>query len=157
MHGPRRDVLRAFAGAVAARLLAPISLLAPSFAFAAWPKAAFDATSSTDVLEQLYKGRTPQLSDAVQLTAPDIAENGSVVPVTVSTSLKGVKTITLIAEENPRALVAQHTLSSRVSVPLSVRMRLGKTQNVVALVETDDGKLHKAAKQVKVTLGGCGG
>jgi sulfur-oxidizing protein SoxY len=157
MQVQRRGVLGALAGALSHRLLAPLTLFAPSIAWSAWPKAAFDATSPAEALNHLFKGETAEASDAIQITAPDIAENGSVVPVTVQTSLKGVKSVTLLAEENPRALVAQHTLSPRAAVPLSVRMRLGKSQNIVALVETEDGKLLKASKQVKVTLGGCGG
>jgi len=157
MQTHRRSVLRALAGLLFVRLPASLALLAPLRALAAWPKAAFDASSSADVLDQLFKGKTVQSSDAVQLEAPDIAENGSVVPVTVQTSLKGVKTVTVLAEQNPRVLVAQYSLSARSAAPVSFRLRLGKTQDVVAIVETEDGKLHKASKNVKVSLGGCGG
>ncbi len=159
MRTSRRRVLSAATGLTALRLmpLAVGALAAPAARAATWPKQAFDATTVDDAIRQLFDGKTAQSSDRIQLTAPDIAENGSVVPVTVATTLTGVNSVTLLAEGNPRALIAQHQFGERSAAPVSVRVRLGKTQNIVALVATADGNLHSAARQVKVTLGGCGG
>lgn len=124
---------------------------------AAWPAKAFEATATADAVEQLFPGRKPQASDGVQITAPEIAENGTVVPITVTTTLAGARSITLMADGNPRALAAQHHFGPRSSGPVTVRIRLAKSQNIVALVATADGKLYSSTRQIKVTLGGCGG
>lgn len=125
-------------------------------AWAAWPKAAFDAQQTKDVVAELYGGRPIEPSDFVQIRAPEIAENGTVVPVTVTSTLPGVESITVIAEENPRPLVSRFKLSKQVVPRVSTRMKLAKTQNITAVVEAN-GKLLKATRQIKVTIGGCGG
>lgn len=162
MKMTRRRALRGAAGAATLRLLpgglaAGLSFGSAGALAAPWPKLAFDATTRDEAFKQLFQSKTPEPSNAVQLTAPEIAENGSVVPVTVATSLSGVQTITLLAPGNPRVLMAQYAFGPRGNGPVSVRVRLGKSQDIVAIVATADGKLHSAAKPVKVTLGGCGG
>jgi sulfur-oxidizing protein SoxY len=90
------------------------------------------------------------------LIAPDFAENGAVVPVTVSSTLSNVEAISIIASNNPSPLTSTYVLTS-ASVPfVSTRIKLGKTSNVMAVVKAD-GKLYSASKEVKVTIGGCGG
>lgn len=156
----RRTALQRAAHAAALKW-APAGMAALAWsagpAQAAWPAMAFEATAPADALKQLFPGVTPQASEGVQIIAPEIAENGTVVPITVTTTLAGARTITLLAEGNPRALVAQHAFGPRSSGPVTVRIRLAKSQNIVALVATADGKLHSSARQIKVTLGGCGG
>lgn len=134
---------------------AAMALLGPLRAFAAWPKAAFEAKTSKEALESLLGG-TPEPSSAVQLIAPEIAENGGVVPISVQTDLKNVESVTLIAEENPRPLVASFKFGKFASPAVATRIKLGKTQNVVAVVKAQ-GKLYSASRQIKVTVGGCGG
>ena len=95
-------------------------------------------------------------SDEIKLKAPDIAENGAVVPVTVSSSMGNVEAISIIAEANPGPLTSTYALSSASEAFVSTRIRLAKTGNVVAVVKAD-GKLYSASKEVKVTIGGCGG
>lgn len=162
MKMTRRRAMRGAVGAGALRLLPGglgVGLLcgAATTVAAPWPRSAFDATTRDDVLRLLFRDKTPVPSNAIQLTVPEIAENGSVVPVTVATSLSGVRTITLLAPGNPRVLMGQYVLGARGHAPVSVRVRLGKSQDIVAIVGTADGKLHSAVKPVKVTLGGCGG
>jgi sulfur-oxidizing protein SoxY len=154
----RRTAMQRAGQALALKWL-PLGLTAwaAGTAHAAWPAAAFEATATADALKQLFPALKPHASDAVQISAPEIAENGAVVPVTVTTTLPGAKTITLLADGNPRALLAQHTFGPRSSGPVTVRIRLAKTQNIVAALATADGQLLTSSRQIKVTLGGCGG
>lgn len=146
----RRSFLQ-FALTAAAVVAGPIRA-----AWAAWPKAAFEAQQTKDVVAALFGGRTPEASDAVQIRAPEIAENGTVVPITVTSTLPEVSGITIIAEENPRPLVASFKLSKQAVPRVSTRMKLAKTQKITAVVE-GGGKLLMASREIKVTIGGCGG
>jgi len=104
----------------------------------------------------LFGSDAAEASDAIKIKAPDIAENGAVVPITIETGMADVKNIALIAAENSTPLVADFQLSAD-SVPfVSTRIKMGKTGDVVAVVKAG-GKLHSARKSVKVTIGGCGG
>jgi sulfur-oxidizing protein SoxY len=95
-------------------------------------------------------------SDAIKIKAPDIAENGAVVPVSVSTDMAGVESIALLAEGNNTPLVATFMLGEGAVADVSTRIKMGKTSDVIAVVKSG-GKLHSARKSVKVTIGGCGG
>ena len=130
--------------------------LVPLRAFAAWPKAAFDAKTPKDLTDTLFKNMPVEKSDAITLLAPDLAENGGVVPITVSTTLKDVETITILAEENPRTLTSTYKLGKRVAAGVSVRVKLAKTQNVTAIV-VSQGKAYSATRRITVSVGGCGG
>jgi sulfur-oxidizing protein SoxY len=95
-------------------------------------------------------------SDAIKLKAPDIAENGAVVPVTVSSTLGNVTAISIIASANQSPLTSSFQLTSVCEAFVSTRIKMGKTADVIAVVKAD-GKLYSATKEVKVTIGGCGG
>ena len=95
-------------------------------------------------------------SDAVKLKAPDIAENGAVVPITVSSTLDNVEGISIIATSNPAPLTSTYVMTSNSEPYVSTRIKMAKTGDVIAVVKAD-GKLHSATKEVKVTIGGCGG
>jgi sulfur-oxidizing protein SoxY len=95
-------------------------------------------------------------SDAINIKAPDIAENGAVVPITISTDMEGIESIALIAEKNPVPLVASFDLGTGAQGFVATRIKMGKTGDVVAVVKSG-GKLYSARKGVKVTIGGCGG
>ena len=95
-------------------------------------------------------------SDAVKLRTPDIAENGAVVPVTVSTDLPDVQSISLIVDANPNPLSASFDLTPDAMAEVSFRVKMGKSSKVRALVKTSD-KVYMATNEVKVTIGGCGG
>ena len=140
--------------AVVAGLLAGAGLF-PQYAFAT-SKAAFDAKNVADVVKALG-GATPVLSKDVTLTAPDIAENGAVVPLGAATSLPGIKHLLILVEKNPSALVAIFNVTDSVDANFSTRAKMGQSSDVYAVAITNDGKALFSKKEVKVTLGGCGG
>ena len=123
---------------------------------AAWPKSAFEAKSVNDALNGVYSSDLAPASDAIKVDAPDIAENGAVVPVTIETSLKNVESITILSEKNQTPLVASFNMTPKTEGYISTRIKMGQTSNVIAVVKAD-GKLYSARKEVKVTIGGCGG
>ena len=149
----RRQTLKQ--SAVVAGLLAGTGLF-PQYAFA-FNKAAFDAKSLNDALKALGANGAPQASDAVSLTAPDIAENGAVVPLAIASTLPDVKQLVLLVEKNPSALVASFKVTPEVEANFVTRAKMGESSDVYAIAITADGKAHYAKKEVKVTLGGCGG
>jgi len=118
--------------------------------------AAFDAKSLADVMKALGAG-APVVSRDVLITGPDIAENGAVVPVGVSTALPGVKRLLLLVEKNPSVLSAIFEVTDAVEANLSTRVKMGQSSNVFAVAIMTDAKVLYAVKEVKVTLGGCGG
>ena len=131
--------------------------LTPQAAHAAWPKAAFEAKTTKEVLAVMFPNSTPQKSDALTLVAPELAENGTVVPVTVQSSLANVESITVLADGNPRALVATFALGKRAQAPITVRMKLAKSQDIIAVAKVADGKTYMASRPIRVSIGGCGG
>ncbi len=140
--------------AAVATLLAGTGLF-PQYAFA-FNKAAFDAKSIAEVAKALG-GSTPVASNDVTLTAPDIAENGAVVPLGAATSLAGVKHLLILVEKNPSALVAIFNVTDSIDANFATRAKMGQSSDVYAVAITNDGKALFAKKEVKVTLGGCGG
>lgn len=123
---------------------------------AAWNAAAFDAKSMADLTKALGM-QAPSLSKDIALQAPDIAENGAVVPVGASSTLPGVKRLMLLVEKNPAILVASFDLTDSVDSAISTRVKMGQSSNVFAVAVMADGRTLFAVKEVKVTLGGCGG
>ena len=119
-----------------------------------WNKAAFEGKSLDDVFKILGAG-SPDKSGAITLNAPDIAENGAVVPVGIVTTLKAEQ-MAILVEKNPSALAAQFYIPAGTEPFVTTRIKMGQTSNVYALVKAD-GKWSMAVKEVKVTLGGCGG
>jgi sulfur-oxidizing protein SoxY len=148
----RRNALKK--SAVVAGLLATTGLF-PQFAFA-FNKAAFDAKSVADALKALGAG-APVESKDVTVTGPDIAENGSVVPVGVATTLSGVKSLLIMVEKNPATLTALFNVTDSVEPAFQARVKMGQSSDVYAIAVMNDGKVLFAKKEVKVTLGGCGG
>lgn len=149
----RRDFLSLLgkgAGAVAA------IVTFPGIVWAKRNEEAFVATALDNAVNLRYPGLASVDSDMITLTAPAIAENGAVVPISVKTSLPNVKSISLFVEKNPRPLVASFELGPANIPDVSIRVRMGQTTNLIAMVESD-GILYKAQKEVKVTIGGCGG
>jgi sulfur-oxidizing protein SoxY len=135
--------------------MAGASLL-PLSAGAAWDSTAFDAKSMADVLKALGAG-APVESKDITIIGPDIAENGAVVPVGVSTALPGAKRLMLLVEKNPTVLAAAFDVSDAVDANFSTRVKMGQSSNVYAVALMRDGKVLFAQKEIKVTLGGCGG
>lgn len=149
----RRDALRNSA-AVLGMLMA--AGLLPQAAQAAYNKTAFDAKTVADVLKAMGAS-APAESKDVTLTAPDIAENGAVVPLGAATTLPNVKQMLVLVEKNPNTLVAAFTVNEALDANFLTRAKLGQSSDVYAVAITNDGKAFYAKKEVKVTLGGCGG
>jgi sulfur-oxidizing protein SoxY len=120
-----------------------------------YPEDAFRQKNVGDAIKALY-GRDHEASDKIKLDAPEIAENGGVVPIAVTTSLPNVTSIAFIVAENPSALAASYRIPEGTVPAVANRLKMAKSSNVVALVESG-GKLYSATKEVKVTVGGCGG
>jgi len=120
-----------------------------------YPEDAFKQKSEADAIKLLY-GRTAVPSDKVKLDAPEIAENGAVVPVSVSTTLADVTSISFLVADNPNALAASYRIPPGTMPSVANRLKMAKTSNVTAIVEAG-GKLYSATREVKVTVGGCGG
>jgi sulfur-oxidizing protein SoxY len=129
--------------------------LFPQFAFA-FNKSAFDAKSVADAVKA-YGASAPAESKDVTLTAPDIAENGAVVPMAVASTLPNLKHLLVLVEKNPSALVAKFDVSDAVEPNFATRAKMGQTSDVYAVAITKDNKAFFTKKEVKVTLGGCGG
>ena len=121
----------------------------------AWNKAAFEAKTLDEAVKALG-GAAPAQSADIAITAPDIAENGAVVPVAVTSKIPNTQGIYVLVEKNPSALAAGFTLPAGTEPTISTRIKMGQTSNVHAVVKADN-KFFVATKEVKVTLGGCGG
>ena len=148
----RRETLRQ--SLAVAGLLGATGLF-PQYAFA-FTKSAFEAKNVNDAVKA-YGASAPVESKDVTLTAPDIAENGAVVPMAVASSLPNVKHLLVMVEKNPNTLVAKFDVSDAVEPAFSTRAKMGQTSDVYAVAITNDNKAYFAKKEVKVTLGGCGG
>jgi sulfur-oxidizing protein SoxY len=153
----RRLVLRG-AGSVALAGLGIVSFGVPTGLAAAndkYPEDAFKQKDNKEAIRLLY-GRTAEPSDKIKLDAPEIAENGAVVPISVSTSLADVTSIAFVVPENPNVLAAYYKIPQGTMPNVANRLKMAKTSNVIVIVEAG-GKLFSATKEVKVTVGGCGG
>ena len=131
-------------------------LLAPQAVMAAWPTAAFEAKSIEDALGASLGGKQTAASDDIKIKAPDIAENGAVVPVSISTGMADVESVALLSAGNDSPMVAQFVMGAGGMPDVSTRIKMAKTGDVVAVVKAG-GKLYANRKSVKVTIGGCGG
>lgn len=153
----RRSFLKATLATGAASVAVSAGLLTPSTVLASWNKAAFESKSMEDALKGIFGSSDAANSGDVKLTAPAIAENGAVTPVQVDASgMSGVESIALVATKNPTPLVCKYDFSGAAQGFVSTRIRMGSTQNVMAVVKAG-GKLYKAEQEVRVTIGGCGG
>jgi sulfur-oxidizing protein SoxY len=151
----RRKALKTGGGLGLLGLLAAVGLIRPGFAASEGGKSAFEAKTLEETLKALGV-TTPASSDAVQLTVPEIAENGAVVPVTVASSLANTEEIHILVEKNPNALAANFVFPKGTEGFVTTRVKMKETSMVVALVKAD-GKFYRVSKEVKVTAGGCGG
>ncbi len=152
----RRTFLKGSLASSAVAVAAGAGLLTPGSVLAAWPKAAFEAKKVDDALSNLFGSADNTPSGDIKIKAPDIAENGAVVPVSISTSIAGVESIAVIASKNGTPLAANFILGSGAKADVSTRIKMGKTSDIIAVVKAG-GKAYSARKNVKVTIGGCGG
>lgn len=133
-------------------LLATITGFTKSI-FAEWSLESF-ATTAYDEAYAIVTGGTEPQEAGISIDAPEIASNGATVPVTISTDLENVKSISILIEKNPRPYISTFFMNDQIEPSISVRVKMRETSNVVAIVETADGKFI-AKQSVKVTVGGC--
>ncbi|MFP5406015.1 MAG: thiosulfate oxidation carrier protein SoxY [Gammaproteobacteria bacterium] len=156
MNHSRRTTLQAASGAGLYAALVSIGLLKPGLASAeAFDRAAFQAKGAADTLKALGAADASQSTDVV-ITSPDIAENGAVVPVAIRSNLPKTDRMALVVDKNPNGLAAAYDILEDALPEVSMRIKMGESSDVVALVRAD-GKYYLARKEIKVTLGGCGG
>ncbi|TVP92805.1 MAG: thiosulfate oxidation carrier protein SoxY [Thioalkalivibrio sp.] len=130
-------------------------LLAPSKLLAAWPSDAFQSLPFEDSLEAAL-GTTEMPEGEIEITAPEIAENGMVVPVTVETGMSDVSEMALFVVENGSPLTSKYILGAGAVPMFATRIKMGESSDVVATVKSN-GTWYSATREVKVTIGGCGG
>ncbi len=152
----RRVFLKGSMAAGVAGVAVSAGLLAPQAVLAAWNEKAFHAKKVDEALSNLMGSAASTPSGDIKVKAPDIAENGAVVPVTVSTSIGGVESIAILAANNPSPLAAAFDMGKGAQGYVATRIKMGKTGDVIAVVKAG-GKMYSARKGVKVTIGGCGG
>ena len=157
MDRKRRQVLKSGGGVTLLTLIAAAGWFRPGDAAAqSWNKAAFDTKSMIDTMKALGGGEPVQSKDIVFFQTPDIAENGAVVPVGVTSNIPNTESIAVLIEKNPNMLAAVFDIPPGTEPSISTRVKMGQSSNIYALVKAD-GKYFVAAKDVKVTIGGCGG
>ena len=156
MNSKRRIFIKGSLTASAIGVAVGAGLLTPRAVLAKWPESSFNAEGFDAAMKAATGGGKPSDSGDITVKAPDIAENGAVVPITVSSTLAGVSSIAILVEKNARPMTASYDLGEGTEAFISNRIKMGKTSNVVAVVKAE-GKLYQAKKSVKVTIGGCGG
>ena len=157
MNSGRRSVLKSASGLAVMGLAVMAGLIKPGSAWAQqWNKAAFDTKSLNDTVKALGGASAAESKDIQFVNTPDIAENGAVVPFTIVSKIPKTESMSLLVEKNPNTLAASFTIPEGTDPWINTRVKMGQSSNVFALVKAD-GKYYYATKEVKVTLGGCGG
>ena len=156
MIEPSRRTILKYAGAIGALAMGLVTgLVKPSNAVAAqWNKAGFESRAMADAMKALGAGNPAESKD-ILITAPEIAENGAVVPVAILSKIPNTQQISIIAEKNPRPLMATFDVANGSEGYVSTRIKMGETSNVWAVVKAD-GNFFAAKREVKITVGGCG-
>ncbi len=152
----RRTFLKGTLATSTVAIAASAGMLSPRNVLAAWPKSAFEAKSVDSALNSLLGSSATSASGDIKIKAPDIAENGAVVPVTITTSIANVESISIVTKNNGTPLAANFNMASNAKGFISTRIKMGKTSDVVAVIKAG-GKSFTAEKNIKVTIGGCGG
>jgi sulfur-oxidizing protein SoxY len=156
MNRGRRQALQQGGGATLLALVAAAGWLPATARAQSWNKAAFDTKTMAETMQAFGGGEPLQSKDIVFSQTPDIAENGAVVPVGIASSIPKTESIAILVEKNPNMLAAVFDIPPGTDPAISTRVKMGQSSNIVALVKAD-GKYYMASKEVKVTLGGCGG
>lgn len=125
--------------------------------FAEWREELFSHKDLSSVMSLLTNETNPSESDKINIKAPEIAENGAVVPITVNTTIDNVKNIAIIVDNNPSPLTSSYKINPALEAYVSTRVKMAKTSNIIALVSTTNNEFFTASKGIKVTIGGCGG
>jgi len=156
MNTNRRSFIKSSAAAGAFGVAVSAGLITPRAVMAAWPKAAFAATDTNEAIKGALGSSDTTASSDIMLKAPEIAENGAVVPITVTSKIAGTESITLLISKNPTPLTATFNMGKGAEGFVSTRVKMSKTSDLVVVVKAN-GKLFSTKKEVKVTIGGCGG
>lgn len=150
----RRRVLKTGGGFGLLGILAAVGLVQPGTAWAERNIPAFDAKTMNEALDAMGVV-SPESSTAIHLTAPETAENGAFVPVTVTSSLPHTEQISILVDKNPSMLSANFILPEGTEGFITTRIKMGQTATVIVLVKAG-GKFYRASREVKVVQGGCG-
>ena len=156
MNQNRRVLLKGSLAAGAVDAAVSVRLLSPKAVMAAWSKEAFEAKDVNAAMTGSMGSANAAASDKIKLKAPDIAENGAVVPITVTSNIDGTTHMSILVANNNTPLTSTYELGPTTEAYISTRVKMGKTSDVIAVVKAD-GKLFSTKKEVKVTIGGCGG
>ena len=156
MDHKRRILLKSSLAASATGMAISAGLLTPKSVLAAWNSAAFDAKDVNAALTGVFGSADVMDSDKIKLKAPDVAENGASVTITVDSKLAKTETISIIVSNNGTPLSATFNLGAKTEGFITTNIKMGKSSDVIAVVKAD-GKLYSTKQQVKVTIGGCGG
>ena len=156
MNTKRRSFIKNSAAAGAFGVAVSAGLITPRAVMAAWPKAAFSATDVDSAVNSAFGSSATIESGDITLKAPEIAENGAVVPITVTSTIAGTESISLLISKNPTPLTATFHIGKGAEGFVSTRVKMSKTSDLVVVVKAN-GKLYSTKKEVKVTIGGCGG
>jgi sulfur-oxidizing protein SoxY len=154
MHQTRRSVIKA-GGAAALFAVFGGVLLKPGRALAAWNKGAFEAKNIADAMKSVGVANAEE-SKAIEIRAPEIAENGAVVPIDITSNIPGTTSISVFIEKNPFPYTGTFDFSQGAVPYVHLRVKIGES-SPVRVVATAGGKHYTTAKEVKVTIGGCGG
>lgn len=153
----RREAIKAGSGTTVLAMMIGAGLIKPTDAFAQeWNKNAFEAKNLNDTVKALGGTSAAESTDITFVNAPDIAENGAVVPVGVQSRIGKTDMIAILVEKNPNSMACSFNIPDGTEAVVSTRVKMGQTSNVHAVVRAD-GKFYYATKEIKVTLGGCGG
>ena len=156
MNTQRRLMIKSSLATAALGTAIAAGLITPRQVFASKLSPAFASKNADDAINQLFPGQSIEDSTAIKIKAPDIAENGAVVPISISSDIKGVDSITVLVSNNATPLIANFNFSDTTKAYVSTRIKMGKSSDVVAIAKAG-GKLYRAKTEVKVTIGGCGG
>jgi sulfur-oxidizing protein SoxY len=156
MNRSRREALKAGSGAGALAFLLAAGIVRPGEIRAQGAAQGAFAMKTVPEAMRALGAQNPPVSAAIQIKAPEIAENGAVVPIGVESRLPGTESITLLIEKNPNPLAASFSIPAGTESNVSTRVKIGESSDVYALVKAE-GKFYMAKKEIKITLGGCGG
>lgn len=156
MDHQRRILLKGTLAASATTMAISAGLLTPKAVWAAWNETAFNAKDVNAAMTSAFGSTEATESDKIKLKAPDVAENGASVTITVDSELDKTQSISLLVQNNAQPLTATFNLGATTEGSITTNIKMGKTSDVIAVVKAD-GKLYSTKQLVKVTIGGCGG
>jgi sulfur-oxidizing protein SoxY len=156
MDHQRRILLKSTLAASATTMAISAGLLTPKAVWAAWNEAAFNAKDVNAAMTSAYGSTEATDSSKIKLKAPDVAENGASVTISVDSELDKTQAISILVKDNAQPLTATFNLGPNTAGSITTNIKMGKSSDVIAVVKAD-GKLYSTKQQVKVTIGGCGG